>query len=139
MNPRERRWNLLNRNVLIVLIIALIIIAAAYVVITSPPDESDEALSPDYVIDNYEALLEDVIIVEGYYYNVGVEKEGVITSSIIPYGTEFEIYKRLPVEYSNVNISLFDETKYRFKGVLTSDSSIPANPIILIAEEIVAV
>ena len=139
MNPREKRWNLLNRNVLIGLILALIIIAAAYIIISSPPNESVNALSPDYVIDNYEELLDEVIIVEGYYYNVGIEKEGVITSSIIPTGTEFEIYKRLPVEYSNINISLSEEVKYRFKGLLTSDPLVPANPIMLVAEEIVAV
>jgi hypothetical protein len=140
MNPRERRrWNLFNRNVLIGLIIALIIIAAAYVIITTPPNESADALSPDYVMDNYNEFLGDIILVEGYYYSEGVEKEGVITSSLIPTGTEFEIYKRLPVDYSNVNISLVEEVKYRFNGVLTSDPSIPANPIMLVAEEIVAV
>jgi len=139
MNAREKRWNLLNRNVLIGLIFGLIIIAAAYIILSNPPSESIAALSPDYVIDNYEALLGDVIIVEGYYYNIGVEKEGVITSSIIPTGSEFEVYKRLPLEYSNVNISLSEGIKYRFKGALTSDPSVPANPIMLVAEEIVAV
>lgn len=139
MNPRQKRWNLLNRNVLIGLIFALIIVAVAYIIITSPPNESGEALSPDYVIDNYDELIGDIIIVEGYYYNEGGKKEGVITSSIIPTGTEPGFYKRLPVDHTDVNISLIDEIKYRFTGVLTSDPSIPANPIMLVAEKIVAV
>jgi hypothetical protein len=139
MNPREKRWNLLNRNVLIGLIFGLIIIAAAYIIITTPPNESVAALSPDNVIDNSYKYIGETIAVEGYYYNEGIGKVGVITSSIIPTGTEFEFYKRLPVDHNDVNISLIDETKYRFTGVLTSDPSVPANPIMLVAEEIVAV
>ena len=114
-------------------------LAVVYIIISTPPTEPVNALSPDYVIDNYDQYLEEIIVVEGYYYNEGVEKEGVITSSLIPSGSEFEFYQRLPVDHSNVNISLSEQTKYRFTGRLTSDQSVPSNPIILIAEDIQAV
>jgi hypothetical protein len=139
MNPREKRWNFFNRNFLIGLLIVLIVLSAVIFIVTSPPQDPIKILSPDNIIDNSDKYLGEIITVEGYYYNEGIGKSGVITSSIIPSGSEFEFYKRLPVDYSDVNISLIDETKYRFTGMLLSDTSIPADPIILKADDIVAV
>lgn len=134
MSPKDRRRNL--RNIATMLLVVVIIIAA-YILISNSPSDSVVVLSPDTVIENKEAYLGNVITVDGFYYNEGTEGEGVITSKIIGPG---DSPTRLPVDHSNVNISLANEIKYRFTGELKSDESVLyGNAVILVADEIVQV
>ena len=64
---------------------------------------------------------------------------GAITSSIIPSGSSPTNYRRLPVDHSNVNISLAKKVKYRFTGVLEEGESNFGNPVFLVAEKIVQI
>lgn len=140
MSPSDRRRNLLN--ILIVVIIVLIIIAA-YFYITNPANQSEEILSVEQVVGSSDQYLNSQIIVEGFYYHGSYPKgQGDIASEAIdPYSSSFpESVQYLSVNHSNVNMTLVEGVKYRFKGLLISDPSAPAGTaIILVADEIAEV
>ena len=131
MSPGEMRQRLWN--IVIVLLVVVIIIAAAYLLVTNYAN-NPTIYSAEDIVNNPQNHIGKIITVKGYY-NVG---DSSITSLIIPSGQQSTvIYKRLPVDVSNVNISLVPNLQYRFTGVLKSDQSSLGNPIILVAENIV--
>jgi len=140
MSPSDRRRNLLN--ILTVVLIVLTIIAA-YFYITNPANQSEEILSVEQVVGSSDQYLNSQITVEGFYYHGTHPKgQGDITSEAInPYSSSFsESVQYLLVNHSNVNMTLVEGVKYRFKGLLISDPSAPAGTaIILVADEIAEV
>ena len=140
MTPPDIRRNMFN--ILIAVMLVLIIIAAAYLFMSNPGDQSADVLTVDEVVDASADYLGSTISVEGYYYHGNSpEGEGFITAKIAdPLSSSFESVKQISVNHSNVNITLEDEVKYHFKGLLTEDTSSPVpGVIILIAEEIVKI
>ena len=139
MSPGDRRRNLLN--ILLVVTIVLVIVGAAYVYINSPAGE--EILTVDEVVDSSERYIDKVITVQGFYYHGNYpEGQGDITSDAInPYSSSFpESVQYLSVNHSKVNMTLVEGVKYRFKGSLIPDPSVPAGTaVILIADEITQV
>jgi len=140
MSTKDTRQNL--RNILLVALIAIVIVVAAYTFISNAPETID-VLSVDEVMENYDAYLDKIITVEGYYYHENNPAgQGVITLALIQSGQSSTVtINRLPVNYSAVNVSLAEEVKYRFVGTLMADPSIPVpiDAIILIADEITQV
>ena len=135
MSPSNLRRNLLNY---IVIIIAIMIVIAVYLIIGNPNNETLEILTVDNIIENIEEYTGKKVAIEGYYYHESrPEGEGVISSSIVEEGqSSIGIYPTIPVNHSNVNISLADRIKYRFIGQIILDDSIPGFAYILISDEI---
>jgi len=120
-------------------LLVVIIILGSYYLFVNSDNESIEVLSPDEVVGNSGKYVDKNITVVGYFYHEVAEGRGVITSSLIPQGSSLTDYTlRLPVDYSNVNISPQDKVKYRFTGVLIEEDGV-GNPIVLVAKEIVQV
>ena len=135
MSPRDTRKDL--RNILIIAIVAIIVIGV-YLIATNPNTDSTETLSPDEVVENHEQYLGKTITVVGYYYHsVGQNNSGYITSVIESSGQSSTDYKkRLDVDHSSItNFTPAEETKYRFTGILQTET-LPTEAIVLIAEEI---
>lgn len=134
MSPGQNRQKILN--IVLVLLVVVVIIGAAYLFVTNSTN-NPAIYSVEDVVKNYNNYIGKVINVEGYYNAGGTP---TITSIIIPSGSQSTvIYKRLPVDISNVvNASPASNIKYRFTGTLINQSN-PGNPIILIADKIVQV
>jgi hypothetical protein len=134
------RRNLLN--ILLILSIVLVIGSVAYIYINSPAGE--EILSVEEVLGSSDQYLGSRITVWGFYYpGNNPDGRGVITSSgtMDPLSPTFpESVQLLSVNYSNVNKTLVEQTKYYFTGVLILDESIPiGDAVILVADEIVEI
>jgi hypothetical protein len=135
MSPRDKRKDL--RNILIIAAVAIIVIGV-YLIATSPDTDSIETLSPDEVVENYEQYLGKTITVVGYYYHsVGQNNSGYITSVIEIIGQSSTDYKkRLDVDHSSItNFTPAEETKYRFTGILQTET-LPSEAVVLVATEI---
>jgi len=133
------RKNFLN---IILILFVIIIILVVYGFLTNP-QESIEVFSPDEIMENSEDYLNQLITVEGYYYNDNRPTgEGVISRTIREEGSSTTIIIiTLPVDHSNVNTSgiLIDKIKYRFTGTLVEKQSEYGTIIILVADKIEAV
>lgn len=135
MSPRDTRKDL--RNILIIAAVAVIVIGV-YLIGTNLNTDSIETLSPDEVVENYEMYLGKTIAVVGYYEDaVGRNNSGYITSSTVGSGqSSTGKIERLNVDHSSiVNFTFADEVKYRFTGVLQTET-LPAEAIVLVAEKI---
>jgi uncharacterized membrane protein len=128
-NPRQRLW------FVIIALLAVVIIVGSYFLLVNSGDESVEILSPDEVMGNSDEYVGKTIAVDGYY-SPEAEGRGVITSSIIQDLSSLTNYKRLPVDHSRVNLSLKDEVKYRFTGVLIEEETDFGSSVVLVAEKI---
>lgn len=129
MSPGQDRQKILN--IALVLLVIIVTIGAAYLFVTNSTN-NPVIYSVEDVVKNSNKYIGKVINVDGYY-----NADGTITSSQIPSGSESTVvYKRLPVDTSGVvNVSLANNIKYRFTGILESSSDIPPT-IQLIAEKI---
>ena len=139
MSAKGKKQNIFSfRNVILILIV-VIIIASAGLIIMNPP-QIEDFYSPDFVMDNYEELIGQEILVKGYYYNEGLDGEGIITTThVVDLQTSVGDLRRLPVDHSdeNINLTLHNDVLYKFTGTLTLDESLPGVPIVvLIASEI---
>jgi len=129
-------------NIFIAAFAALVIIAAAYIYLNNATDQSIQLLTVDEIVDSSDEYLGSIISVEGFFYHGNSpEGEGFITAKMEdPLSSSFEFVKRISVNYSNINITLEDQVKYQFTGILTEDTSSPVTGVvILMAEEIVKV
>lgn len=127
---KNNLWNI------VIIIVILLIIIAAYVILTNP-GSSIPILTPDEVMEDPTSYLDERIIVDGYFYQGEYpEGEGFITTSIVLEESTF--IQRLPVNHTAVNTSglLQDRVKYRFEGILTEETSLYTETIVLIAEDI---
>ncbi|MDH7517338.1 MAG: hypothetical protein QHH19_03240 [Candidatus Thermoplasmatota archaeon] len=133
-NPKQILW------VVIIALLVVIICIATYFLLTSSEHEQIAVLSPDDVLRDSDKYIGKTITVAGYFYHEVAEGRGFITKIIIPSGSSLTEYTiRLPVNYSDVNISLSEKVKYRFTGILKIDESTIGRPIVLVAKEIIAV
>jgi|GEM_PF-1006989 len=132
-NPKQRLW------IIIIALLVVVIILGSYYLFVNSYNDSVEVLSPDDVVNNSGRYVDKNITVVGYFYHEGADGRGVITSSLIPQSSSLADYTlRLPVDYSNVDISPQDKVKYRFTGVLIEEEGV-GNPVVLVAKEIVQV
>ena len=139
MSAKGKRQNLFTFRNIIIILIVVIIIASLGLIIMNPP-QIEDSYTPDYVMDNYEDLVGQEIVVKGYYYNEGLEDEGVITTTQVG---DLQIsgsdVRRLPVDHSDedINITMQNDVLYKFTGTLDVDESIPgAHIVVLVASEI---
>jgi hypothetical protein len=134
MSPETRRLSVWLSIILLVVIIVIIIVFF----VINPPMNTVTVFTVEEVVDNPQKYLGENIIVEGYYYHEDFPGgQGVITTTIIGPGTSStEFIKRLSVNYSDINVTLADQVKYRFTGVLTSYQSGPSTAFILTAIKI---
>lgn len=129
-NPKQRLW------VIIIALLVVVIILGSYYMLNNPVGESILVLSPDEVMSSSGAYVGKTITVDGYFYHEATDGRGFITSSIIQQGASLTNYKRLPLDYSGVNISLAENVKYRFAGVLIEEEASAGKSIVLVAEKI---
>jgi cytochrome c-type biogenesis protein CcmE len=133
MSPAQNRQKILN--IVLVLLIVVVIIGAAYLFLTNSTN-NPVIYSVEDVVKNSNNYIGKVINVDGYYNSDGtittVKRTSGQQSTVVP--------KSLPVDISGVvNISIANNIKYRFTGILESNQSNLGNPIILIADKIVQV
>jgi hypothetical protein len=123
MSPKDNRrilWNIL-------IVASIIVIVIAAYLLSQNQDEEIEILNPDEVMNNYNNYIGKDIVVEGYYYTFG---QGVITTTVIPVESTDYTGKFLPIDFSDINISLNDRVKYRFSGILNSNDLYPESIVL---------